>query len=354
MPHRLLACLTLLLIAPTTLAERAPPADDPTQLETIEVAGEMPGPGLWRVSHGEHVLWLVGTLSPVPSKVEWRSAELEQRLAEAEAIVGSPGMNLKTGVGRFGSLMLLPSILGARKNPDRARLQDVLPAELYLRWAELKPTYLGRDRAVERWRPIFAAQKLHHKAVDRAGLRFGSPAADLVREQAKARQLPTIASIVEWTIDDPRVAIREFKATTLDDTECFERTMQRLESDLDLLRARAAAWATGDLTTLRALREADPASACISSLLSISTLQKRGVADVPARLEAAWLAAAEQALGEHRVSVGVLPIAELLKADGYLAELAARGYQVLAPDEDELDEAGEAALVELAMPRLRD
>jgi hypothetical protein len=84
--------------------------------------------------------------------------------------------------------------------------------------------------------------------------------------------------------------------------------------------------------------------------LARCTLQQRGVAAVPARLEAAWLDAVEQALGEHRVSVGVLPIGLLIEPDGYLAELAARGYQVLAPDEDEGEDEPDPPPAELAGP----
>jgi hypothetical protein len=309
--------------------------DGAKQLAPVEVSGEMPGPGLWKVAKGDHVLWIVGTLSPLPAKAEWRSAELEARLAEAEAIVGSPGLNVGTGRGMLRSALLLPSLLGVRKNPDGASLQDILSPELYARWAGLKQTYLGRDRKVEGWRPIFAAGKLHQKAANKVGLTFGSPAAALVHSSAKKRKLPVIDAHVSIVIGDMKLAIREFKAGALSDTECFERTLQRLETDLELLRTRANAWAVGDLELLRELREADPASACIDAVLSASALQKRGLDDFAGQQRTVWLAAAEQALGEHRISIGLLPISELLKPDGYLADLASRGYTVTAPDDDQ-------------------
>jgi len=355
----LLACLCTAVIAapaplapPTTITSSAatdgplPPADDgaPAELATVAVTGVQPGPGLWRVSKGDHVLWIVGTLSPVPEKVTWRSAELEQRLAEAQAIVGSPGFSLSTGRGIFGNLLLVPSMLGARKNPDKATLQDVLSPELYARWTKLKATYLGRGRGIERWRPIFAAQKLHRKAVEKSGLRFGSPAAALVSKTAKERELPWVEAIVEFKLDDPRGAIRDFKAQALDDTECFARTLQRLETDLGLLGARADAWSTGDLERLRELRDSDPASACIEALLGADLLRERGLVDVRARAQAAWIAAVEKALAEHEVSIGMLSIDELLKPDGYLAELSARGYAVVAPDAEDFADEQEMAL----------
>jgi hypothetical protein len=32
--------------------------------EKILVVGQRPGPGLWKISKGDHVLWLFGTYSP--------------------------------------------------------------------------------------------------------------------------------------------------------------------------------------------------------------------------------------------------------------------------------------------------
>jgi hypothetical protein len=334
-PRRLACLLLCLSILPTSaIGEVLSQADPDTakQLETVEVRGEMPGPGLWKVSKDDHVLWILGTLSPLPANVEWRSAELEARLDEAEAIIYPPGVSVTSGLGMFRTALLLPSLLGARRNPDGATLQDVLPPDLYERWANLKPTYLGRDRAVERWRPIFAAEKLHREALDTAGLTFDSPASALVDSSAKKRNLPTIKPTVQVIIDDPKLAISEFKANVLGDTDCFERTLQRLESDLDLLRTRANAWAVGDLEVLRELGGANPDSACIDALLSASALQRHGLDDLPEKKRAVWLSAVEQALGEHRISVGLLPIAELLKPDGYLADLANRGYVVTAPE----------------------
>jgi hypothetical protein len=52
-------------------------------------------------------------------------------------------------------------------------------------------------------------------------------------------------------------------------------------------------------------------------------------------------------LGEHRTTVGVVPIAMLLADDGVLATLAARGYRVLGPDEH-MDEAIESAVTDAA------
>ena len=48
---------------------------------------------------------------------------------------------------------------------------------------------------------------------------------------------------VEVKIADPKATLKEFSRTTLDDTECFAKTVERIEGDLDTLVERANAWA---------------------------------------------------------------------------------------------------------------
>lgn len=327
----LAACLLSVFAAPTA----ARPIESPRTLAAVEVAGVMPGPGMWQVRRGDHVLWLVGTLKPLPERMQWRSAELDARLAEANAILGEPGLTVTTGRGMLHALTLLPSLLGARKLPDGERLADVLAPELHARWSELKAEHLGRDRAIERWRPLFAAGKLHSKAVERAGLAFTSPVADHINEARKRRDLPRILALHSVKLDAPRQALRDFKQGQLDDIDCFERTLQRLESDLALLSARAEAWAIGDIEALRTLHGSDPASACLEALSRAPLLQQHGFADVRGRMRARWLEAVDDALSTHRTTVGAVPIEMLLDvgSEGVLAAFAARGYRVLGPDD---------------------
>lgn len=333
------------LLSVSAAQATALPVEAPPTLAEVAVEGEMPGPGLWQVRRGEHVLWLVGTLSPLPKRMQWRSAELDARLEEADAILGPPGFSLSTGRGRLHALTLVPSMLGARKLPERERLVDVLPPELYARWSELKAEHLGRDRGVERWRPVFAAEKLHSKAVEGIGLSFDSPVGEYISAARKRRELPYLNANFALTLEEPRQALREFKRGELDDIECFERTLDRLESDLSLLGARAEAWAIGDIEALRALHDSDPASACIGALTRAPMLQKYGLDDIRAKSLASWLVAAEEALATHRTTVSAMSIGLLLDADsdGLLATLEARGYRVLGPDEVDESEFDEGA-----------
>jgi hypothetical protein len=275
------------------------------------------------------VLWILGSYAPLPKKMKWRSRELESVMDESQELLAPPDVDAK--VGPLGGLTLLPSLVGVRNNPNGARLEEVVPAELYERWRPLKARYIGRDDAVEKWRPIFAAQELYLKALRRAGLEPYGVVWPVVEKLARRHKLEVTTPRIEVEIDKPRAAIKEFKRSPLADVECFERTIERLESDLDLMRVRANAWATGDVTRLRDLSHVDQASACVAVVMNSQLVRERGWNELPARAAAAWLAAAEDALARNTSTVAVLSVDRLLAPEGYLAMLRARGFTVEEP-----------------------
>jgi hypothetical protein len=306
---------------------------EPVPVEEVLVTGQQPGPGLWKVTRpdaeGEHVLWILGTHGPLPRKLDWRSRELESALATSQAVIAPVAMDAK--VGPLGGITLLPSLIGIRDNPDGLKLEDVVPADLYARWLPLKERYIGRDRDVEGWRPIFAAQKLYESALRKAGLERSGVIWPAVEKLARKSKVPVTEPEVEIKVDKPRAAIKDFKRAPLDDLDCFAKTIERLESDLDLMRERANAWAMGDVKRLRQLTYVDNASACIAAVLDSRFMQERGAAQWPELRAQAWLAAVEQAFATHPSTVAVLSIDQILKPDGYVARLRAKGYVVEDP-----------------------
>jgi len=321
----------LLQLSAGALASDADAFEPP--IEEVLVTGQQPGPGLWKVTGpadgSDHVLWILGSYGPLPKQLSWRSAELEAALAESQAVIAP--VSMRASVGPLGGVTLLPSLVGLRRNPDDARLEDVVPAELYARWLPLKERYIGKDGDVEKWRPIFAAQQLYEKALRKSGLESSGvvwPAVDKLARKAKVK---IVEPEVTVRIDKPRAAIKEFKQAPLDDVECFAKTIERLESDLDLMKVRANAWATGDVEKLRELAPVDNASACIAVAVNAQVMQDRGYTDWPARRAAAWLDAVEAAFAGNRSTVAVLSIDQILKPDGFVAQLRARGYVVEDP-----------------------
>lgn len=306
------------------------PADVPL-LAPVVVSGVVSGPGLWKVSRDGHVLWVLGTLSPLPGHIQWESREVEQALAQSRQVLLEPKIKLKADIGFFGKLFLLPSAYGARKNPDGKTLEQVMDAPTYRRWLALKQKYIGDDRGIERWRPLFAAQELYKKALKANGLSNDGGVPGAVAALAKNDGVPETPVEYRVEIQHPRDALKAFKAAAPSDMECFSRTLDSIEHDLPAMTARANAWATGDLEALRALPDSHRRDACVNAITSAGFARRLGLDDVPAQLEAAWLAAARKALADDTASFALLPMRELLSPTGYLAELKAQGYTVRAP-----------------------
>jgi TraB/PrgY/gumN family len=298
----------------------------------VVVSGLQPGPRLWKISRDGHVMWVLGTQSPLSKGLEWAPGETAARLREARILLRPPRVKIDADIGFFSGLALLPSAMAARKNPDGKTLAQVLPPALYARWLPLKQRYLGKDRGVEKFRPVFAAGELWAAAIHHAGLTqqdlVWREVSDIVKQTKPDVRSPTVTVKLE----DPRKMLKQFRGAALDDTACFERTLTRLESDLGAMRQRANAWAVGDIAALRALPYVDSAQACQDAFFSASVVRERGMGDLDSRAEAAWLVEAEKALREAAVSFATLPIREMLDADGYLAKLRSRGYVVETRD----------------------
>ncbi len=332
----LFACCGIASTAAQTPAAALPPPVTAAEagvieLDTMVVTGAQPGPGMWKVSKGDHTLWILGTLSPLPKKMTWLPRDVEAVIAQSQEVLEAPGVSFDSDVGIVRSALLIPSLLKARKNPDGRTLQQVLPADLHARWQALKLKYIGRDAGVEKWRPIFAAYELYKEALDESGLVQGGVIGPVVNKAVKRHKVKRTSPTVKVKIEQPKKAIKEFSTSSLADIDCFGKTMTRLETDLATMTARANAWAIGDIEALRALPYDDQNRECLTAFIQAGFAQKRGMSDLPARVQAAWLTAADAALEKNQVTFATLPIADMLKPDGYLSQLSARGYAVEAP-----------------------
>lgn len=331
-------------------AAPAPASSVPiTDLTTVAVSGVQPGPGLWKVSKGDHVLWVLGVMPAMPEHMQWRSQEVADVIAAAQEVIEPPRVKLTADVGFFGKLLLLPSAYSARKNEDGRTLQDVLPPSLYARWQTLKARYIGNDRGIERWRPFFAAMELRKQALKRQGLGSSSAIQHTVDELATQHGVKLTHTDYTLKIEHPRDAIKAFRQAAPGDITCFARTLDSVEHDLPAMTARANAWAVGDIVTLRAMPDSDYRDACVAALSNAGFAHDLGISDVPARIDAVWLAAARHALATDTQSFALLPMPELLRPDGLLAKLQKDGYRVVAPDQDD-EPAAPAGAASTALP----
>lgn len=332
-------CLIIAATLVSTIALAQPSAPTrPTSLpesdgETLLVVGTQPGPGMWKVSNGDKVLWIVGTQSPVPQKMNWRAKGVEAIVAKSQEVLGEPALTVSIKqIGYFRALTLYPSAMEAQKNPDNAVLRDIIPPAQYARWLVLRDKYVDgyntQDNDIERWRPVFAALTLYSHAIRKIGMTNRSPVWPKVQEAAKKHKVKITEVKYQPAIDNARAAVKALNQTRLDDLACFGKTLDRLETDIGAMRARANAWAVGDIDAIRALPAIDQRTECTNALQNAHATKLLGVGNLESKLADTWLRAADAALKKNAVTLAVLPITQMVAPRGYLAQLRERGYSV--------------------------
>src|ERR1700719_365955 len=68
--------LTVCLLSIACRADQVPPP----VMDEVVVTGERTGPGMWRVHRGAAQVWILGSMSPLPKGITWRSNQVEQVL----------------------------------------------------------------------------------------------------------------------------------------------------------------------------------------------------------------------------------------------------------------------------------
>ncbi len=326
-PPRLRVWLATLIAATAVAASTtstAQPAAGGAQstIEEITVVGRYPGPPLWKVASGENVLWIFGELNPVPKGLDWDPRNAQRVIENAEVVIGAPRVSAPT----FNPIRLFRLFRAARRlarNPAGAGLDDVLPPELYARYSTLRARHQPKDKD-EDLRPALAALRLYGAALDDVGLTTDSGVGKTVARLMR-RSDADEAEIVVKT--EPETVLEELKKVSREaELTCFASIMTSIETDLDGMKERANAWAVGDVAALRRFDYPDSEGNCLAMLFSAG-----GLAELRDDLYGQWLREAEDALANHARSFSVLPMRQLVAADGVLAQLAARGYTVTPP-----------------------
>jgi uncharacterized protein YbaP (TraB family) len=315
-----------MLVASTAMSQ---PSDDTTGadsgagLDEFIVTGRYPGPPLWKVSRGDHVLYVFASLEPLPKGMSWGSMAVEAAIARSQEVIG----DVEVRAREWNPIKLFRLYREARqlaRNPDEATLAHVLPPDLYTRYAALKARYRPRDKSLETLRPGLAAAILYASAIDEAGLRDDR----FVRsELEKIRRRHDVELTKLRLVAEPETLLDDAASiSTAAEIDCFDTTLRSIETDLEGMQARALAWAQGDIAALRRHdyppREVD----CLAAIESAS-----GLDALLHELKDQWLAAAELALEANDATFATLPMFEILAPDGLLAELRAKGYRVDEP-----------------------
>jgi uncharacterized protein len=305
-----------------TLTEPAPSRE--SAIQEIEVTGVRPGPRLWRVSKGDHVLWLLGTLDPLPKRMTWRSRQVESVIEHADLVLAAdPAVSVHAGP--ISMVRLYLQYRRERKIPEKQSLSDVLSPPLYARFRAVEARFDPRDGKIEELRPALAARRLYERAISASDLTSRNDIQDEVLKLARRHGVTVQRTSLR--LDDPRGILTEAgEIPRAAEIGCLDATVERLETDLPAMRQRAQAWAIGDVDALRALPYPKQREVCMSAAASSPRI--RSLLDRAAR---DWQAALQEALATRRTTLAMKPIYDLIEPGGVLATLRAQGYTVEGP-----------------------
>ncbi len=314
--------LAVLICAAPAHAQSTSQESASTAVETVLVTGEHPGPGLWKVSRGDHTLWILGTHAPLPAGLVWHSQEVELVIGESQQILGNYSVSFTL----------------RDANPFDSKgvpLKKVLPRKRYSQWTELKKKYIGPIDEVDTALPVTAALLLRSSAFQRTGLTN----ADQV-----SREIGLLAASYRVRISTDHQVDQVITSAMLPDDKTSQKigvdylisTMDRLEDDLRQARSRANAWATGDIDELRQQVDADRAAAYLYAS-SWPFIQGKALDQLLQRADQKWIDAADTVLQQNTTTFATLPIFMLLRNDGVLSVMRQRGCDITAPAGDAPD-----------------
>ena len=291
----------------------------PQQLDEVVVTGERPGPGMWHVHRGSAQLWILGSISPLPKGITWRSTQVEQLLGStSQVLVPKP---LEIGIVRILWLLITErQVLMVRGGK---RLKDVMPTSLYARFALQRAKFTNDPDKWERYRPIIATAFLQQAAFHQVGLSARLDLGAAVRSLAKKHGV-RVQEVKIAGVGDVLDALKTMQPAT--ENTCVEASLVTIESGLPRLMDRAQAWATGNVERIENLPEPAEVDACLAALDS-------GAAsgDLIARVRRTWLESLVKSLQGGGVTLAVVNMDLLLGHSGLLDELRAQGYEVDAP-----------------------
>lgn len=283
--------------------------------EEVLVLGEQPGPGLWKVSKGAHTLWILGMYVPTPQGMVWRSKQVEAVIAASNEVLGPYSASLRVKDA-------------TPYQSQRGSLKRILPRKVYARWLSLRDKYIGKDPETEKLLPTAAALLLRSRAYERIGLSYADDVWRRIYVVAGANAVPIRRLQYEMgPVAPDKNSSRRSRENAV---KYLVETMDRLELDMTQARARANAWAVGDMEALKTLVAAD-ASYAQSLAYSWPFLGQDDVAQLQLEAENKLLSALERALNRNETTLVVLPIHLVSRGDGVVSSLRAAGYGVEEP-----------------------
>jgi hypothetical protein len=312
---------TLALADERGSAADSPPSDDQAGMEVIVVTGMQPGPGLWKISRRNHVMWILGEVSPYPRATQWNSATFDRLLRGSQELI----------IDFSGYWKLVPrnseAYERAAKLSEGSALKDVISPQLHAR-VEATAKIFGAPNLEELY-PFAAANRLVTSAMRTLDLTGFSArfAADALGKKRRVK-------VTYFAAPEPPFEVRLKNWQQAANAVCLDRLVNAIGDGGQGVKRLANAWSVGDIEALRQLvpafsfsRDGFRAGDCAAAMRG----GEQQAADYNAKRKEAWLAEADRALTYNRRTMAVVLMSEIFAPDGYLAGLRAKGYEVEEP-----------------------
>lgn len=315
---RIAAALMPMLLA-GFCAAAADAEQSPAAIDEIVVTAERAGPGMWHVHRGDANVWLLGSISPLPRDMTWRSKQVESVLeSTTQVLVQKP---IEISVPRILWMLIADRkylmVSGGKK------LKDVLPPDLHARFAAQRSKVTDDAGKWERYRPIIAAAFLQQAAFHQVNLSMRLDLGAALRVLAKKHGV-RIEEIKVAGVSDMLEALKTMSPAT--ERTCVEASLSTVESGLPRLVERAQAWTSGNVERIESMPELKDVDACRNALDA-----GRGAVDVIGRIRQTWLENIEMHLRSAGTTIAVVNLDMMLERGGLLDLLRAKGYEIDAP-----------------------
>jgi uncharacterized protein YbaP (TraB family) len=292
-------------------------AEKPVQ--EVLVAADHAGPALWKVTSGQHVLWILAEPPlPLPTKSVWRTKQVEAAIASAQELILDGGISFNSLVSAmplsaatYQDMRTIPGL--------RTSLQDVVPADLYRRFEALKDAFAANYDSIEQLRPWAAGFELSKHVMKSLKL-SDTAVSDTVLGLGWRAKVITLYTYADYA---------QFKknSTSSRMVSCLEEIVSELEADRDDTQRLEHAWAVGDIDVLREVALRQKPDTCVLDIFD----DEQQARNVTAHHTEQWLTAVDLALKARATTFALVPAERIFAPDGWLTALRARGYDVQEP-----------------------
>lgn len=301
----LIAALALLFALPATAQE--------VWSDEVVISAKASGPALWRLRRGQSEVIVIGVLPTFPKKQAWRTRRIENALKGANGLLVP-----QTAKASAGDML---SLMSSKGLPEKRTLKEVLPPDLYARYAATALRAEVSVKDFERDKPVWAGARLRREVLEKRGITADEPTNTITR--LARRQGVSVKPFGRYKL---KPVLKDVNAMSIDaQITCMRRSLDNIDFVLDKLPVSAKAWSTGDMRTVLGNYRGSALADCLEGSGKGSSLIEQSVSDTASAIDAA--------LSRPGKTVAVVPLSPWLRKGGALDRLRARGVSVTSPED---------------------